>query len=73
MQALQLGFSSQDYALYGDPNYRLKTVKNWAETARHIAADEPLRALTSTGAHYAMLQRCVEEARSRREAAELTS
>lgn len=69
MQALQLGFSSQDYALYDDPNYRQKTVENWAETARYIAADEPLRSLSSIGAHYAMLQRCVEEAGSRREAA----
>lgn len=68
MQALQLGFSSQDYALYDDPDYRQKTVENWAETARHIATDEPLRAFSSIGAHYAMLQRCVEEARSSREA-----
>lgn len=68
MQAVQLGFSSQDYALYDDPDYRQKTVQNWAETARHIAADEPLRALSSIGAHYAMLQRCVEESDSRREA-----
>jgi len=61
MQALQLGFSSQDYALYDDPDYRQKTVQNWIETARHIATDEPLRALSSVGAHYAMLQRCVEK------------
>lgn len=64
MQALQLGFSSQDYALYDDLDYRQKTVANWAETARYIAANEPLRARSSVGAHYAMLQRCVEEARS---------
>lgn len=69
MQALQLGFSSQDYALYDDPDYRQKTVENWADTARYIATDEPLRALSSIGAHYAMLQRCVEEARSSRETA----
>jgi GntR family transcriptional repressor for pyruvate dehydrogenase complex len=62
MQALQLGFSSQDYALYDDPVYRQKTVENWDETARHIAANEPLRALSSIGAHYAMLERCVAEA-----------
>ena len=81
MQALQLGFSSQDYALYDDLDYRQKTVENWAETAHHIATDEPLRALSSIGAHYAMLQRCVDEAGSNREAsaqsakqaAELTS
>ena len=68
MQALQLGFSSQDYALYDDLDYRQKTVENWAETAHHIATDEPLRALSSIGAHYAMLQRCVDEAGSNREA-----
>ena len=62
MQALQLGFSSQDYALYEDPDYREKTAVNWVETARHIAANEPLRALSSIGAHYAMLQRCAPEA-----------
>ncbi len=59
MQALQLGFSSQDYALYDDPDYQQKTAMNWVETARHIAANEPLRALSSIGAHYAMLERCV--------------
>lgn len=62
MQTLQIGFSSQDYALYENPHYRQKTVTNWDETARHIAANEPLRALASIGAHYALLQRCVTEA-----------
>lgn len=62
MQALQLGFSSQDYALYEDPEYRQRIVINWDETARNIAANEPLRALSSIGAHYALLQRCVAEA-----------
>jgi DNA-binding FadR family transcriptional regulator len=62
MQALQLGFSSQDYALYEDPDYRQKTVANWHETASHIANNEPLRALASVGAHYALLQRCAAQA-----------
>jgi len=70
MQALQLGFSSQDYALYDDLDYRQKTVANWAETAHYIAANEPLRARASVGAHYVMLQRCVEEARNRPEASD---
>ncbi|WP_020674684.1 FadR/GntR family transcriptional regulator [Geopsychrobacter electrodiphilus] len=61
MRALQLGFSSQDYALYEDPGYRQKTVANWDETARHIADNEPLRAQASVGAHYEMLQRCAAE------------
>jgi GntR family transcriptional repressor for pyruvate dehydrogenase complex len=62
MQAMQLGFSSQDYALYEDPDYQRKTATNWVETARHIAANEPLRALSSIGAHYVMLERCAPKA-----------
>jgi DNA-binding FadR family transcriptional regulator len=60
MRALQLGFSSYDYTLYEDPEYRRATAANWQETAQHIAANEPLRALASSGAHYTMLKRCIE-------------
>jgi len=60
MSALQLGFSSHDYALYDDLEFRRKTILNWCETAHHIAANEPLRALASVGAHYALLRDCVE-------------
>lgn len=61
MRALQHGFSSHDYALYDDKNYRELTVANWRETAHQIAANEPLKALGSIGMHYTMLQRCVAE------------
>jgi len=60
MRALQLGFSSYDYTLYEDPEYRKATAANWQETAQHIAANEPLRALASSGAHYTMLKRRID-------------
>lgn len=62
MQALQHGFSSYDYALYEDPDYRRRTIANWQETARQIEAGEPLRALASISAHYVMLRSCVTDA-----------
>lgn len=61
MRALQLGFSSYDYRLYEDPEFREATGANWQETARQIAANEPLRASASIGSHYTMLQRCIEK------------
>lgn len=61
MGALQHGFSSYDYALYENPDYRQKTIANWCETARLIAANEPLKALAAIGTHYVLLQRCVAE------------
>lgn len=61
MRAVQLGFSSNDFALYEDREYRLKTAANWSQTAREIAAGEPLLALSSIGNHYVLLRRCVRE------------
>ncbi len=61
MHAIQQGFSSFDYALYEDSDYRNKTVANWKETARQIAAEEPLKALRYIGNHYLMLYKCVQE------------
>lgn len=61
MGALQHGFSSYDYALYANCDYRQKTIANWRETSRLIAANEPLKALASIGTHYVMLQSCVAE------------
>jgi hypothetical protein len=66
MQAIQLGFSSNDYALYQNRDYREKTIANWNDTAREIAAGEPLRALSFIGNHYVLLQRCVQEQRESR-------
>jgi DNA-binding FadR family transcriptional regulator len=61
MRAIQLGFSSYDYTLYDDPDYRTRTAANWTETAREILRGEPLRALGFSTQHYALLQKCIEE------------
>lgn len=59
MEAIQHGFSSYDYALYDDPVYCRKTAENWHATACRIADNDPMKALNSISAHYALLQRCV--------------
>jgi hypothetical protein len=61
MHALQRGFSSHDYTLYDTPRYRERTAANWAETARAIANNDPLRAQSLIGYHYAMLRACLAE------------
>jgi DNA-binding FadR family transcriptional regulator len=63
MQALQLGLSSHDYALYEDPLYRDRAAANWRDTARAVADNEPLRALSYIGRHYGLLRQCVSEKR----------
>lgn len=61
MEAIQHGFSSHDYALYDDPEYRKKTARNWHVTACRIAENDPLKALNSISAHYTLLQSCIEQ------------
>ncbi|BBO89091.1 FadR/GntR family transcriptional regulator [Desulfosarcina ovata] len=61
MHALQMGFSSHDYALYENPAYREQAAANWRDTARAIAEQEPMRALSCIGQHYGMLRTCVAE------------
>ena len=61
MHALQMGFSSHDYALYEHPVYREQAAANWSDTARAIADQEPMRALSCIGRHYGMLRECVAE------------
>jgi len=61
MGALQLGFSSYDYALYEDPEYRMQTVANWIETAEEIRAAEPTKALASITMHYMLLRKRVKK------------
>ncbi len=61
MGALQLGFSSYDYALYEDPEYRMQTVANWIETAEEIRAAEPAKALASITMHYVLLRKRVKK------------
>lgn len=71
MHALQMGFSSHDYALYEDPVYREKAAANWSDTARAIAAGEPMRALSFIGHHYVLLRQCVEERNGTRQENEM--
>jgi DNA-binding FadR family transcriptional regulator len=59
MEAIQQGYSSHDYSLYEDPYYRRKVAENWRETARRIAANDPMRALSSIAAHYVLLEHCI--------------
>jgi GntR family transcriptional repressor for pyruvate dehydrogenase complex len=61
MEALQRGFSSLDFALYQDPDYREKTSANWRDTAKAVADGEPMRALACIGRHYALLRQCIDE------------
>jgi len=61
MQAVQLGFSSHDFALYDDPGYRRATIANWKQTVREIAANKPNRALSSITYHYILLRHCLSQ------------
>lgn len=63
MGALQLGFSSYDYALYEDAEFRMQTLDNWVETAKDIQAGEPVKALASITMHYVLLRKRVEKIR----------
>jgi DNA-binding FadR family transcriptional regulator len=68
MHALQMGFSSHDYALYEHPEYRSQAAANWRYTAHAIAEGEPMRALSCINRHYGLLRACVEEQNSRQPA-----
>jgi GntR family transcriptional repressor for pyruvate dehydrogenase complex len=59
MNALQLGFSSYDFALYEDSEYRRKTIANWKKTARLVKQGEILQALSSVSYHYSLLRECI--------------
>ncbi|OEU71803.1 MAG: GntR family transcriptional regulator [Desulfovibrio sp. S3730MH75] len=61
MHALQMGFSSHDFALYENASYRAKAATNWSNTARAVAEEEPMKALSFIGLHYALLRQCVDE------------
>ncbi|WP_319466430.1 GntR family transcriptional regulator [uncultured Pseudodesulfovibrio sp.] len=61
MHALQMGFSSHDYALYENPTYRERAAANWSDTAKAIADGELMRALAFIGHHYVLLRKCVDE------------
>jgi DNA-binding FadR family transcriptional regulator len=61
MSAIQMGFSSHDYALYEDPGYRKKAAANWSDTARAIAQGRLMRALAFIGHHYVLLRQCIDD------------
>ena len=61
MLAIQRGFGSHDHALYEDEYYRDKVARNWVETAKAIAENEPQNALSFIGYHYVLLRRCLKE------------
>jgi len=61
MQAIQLGFSSYDYALYEEEHYRRLTVNNWTDTAREIKNGEIMKVLSYVGYHYFLLRKCLNE------------
>lgn len=65
MRTIQIGFSSQDRVLYEDTQYRPETAANWRETARQIAANETLLALSCITHHYRMLQCCLARKHAR--------
>lgn len=66
MQALQMGLSSHDYALYEDPDYRGRAANNWSDTAQAVADNEPMRALSYISRHYGLLRQCIAEKQSPR-------
>lgn len=61
MHALQMGFSSHDYALYEDPTYRALAAANWSDTAKAVADGDLMRALAFISHHYVLLRQCIEE------------
>lgn len=61
MHAIQMGFSSHDYALYEDKAYRERAAANWSKTAGAIAQGDVMRALGFIGYHYVLLRQCIDE------------
>ncbi|MBU1002301.1 MAG: GntR family transcriptional regulator [Proteobacteria bacterium] len=62
MGAIQLGFSSEDYALYAHQQFREQTVRNWQNTAKAIADGDLFKCHALIGRHYLLLRECVEAA-----------
>lgn len=60
MGAMQLGFSSQDYALYAHREFRERTGRNWQQTAQSIADGDLMRCKALIGRHYLLLRDCVQ-------------
>lgn len=60
MGAMQLGFSSQDYALYAHREFRERTGRNWQQTAQSIVDGDLMRCKALIGRHYLLLRDCVQ-------------
>ncbi len=58
---IQMSIGSHDSLLYDNPKYRRKTIENWVNTAKEIAAGEPMKALSLCSYHYVLLQDCIKE------------
>ncbi len=71
MGALQMGFSSQDYALYEDAYFREQTARNWVDTAAALAAGDLMRCSACIGRHYLLLRDCVASCAAQADVAEL--
>lgn len=61
MHALQMGFSSHDYALYQDPEFRERAAANWSDTARALRDGQLMRALGFISHHYILLRQCIAQ------------
>lgn len=59
-QAMQMGFSSQDYKLYEHTDFRLQTAINWTHTAHALAAGDPHKTHAYICKHYLFLSECVQ-------------
>lgn len=61
MNALQQGFSSQDYALYENNEFCHQTVENWKVTVSHLLNAEPFKVQASISYHYQLLAQCIDK------------
>jgi DNA-binding FadR family transcriptional regulator len=61
MHALQMGFSSHDYALYQNPGFRERAAANWSDTARALRDGQLMRALGFISHHYILLRQCIAQ------------
>jgi DNA-binding FadR family transcriptional regulator len=61
MHALQMGFSSHDYALYQTPGFRERAAANWSDTAQALRDGQLMRALGFISHHYILLRQCIAQ------------
>lgn len=60
VEAIQQGFSSYDYALYEEEEFRIATARNWHDTAREIMNEDPVKAHLYISNHYCLLMKCLD-------------